>query len=244
MNSSTSKPAPTSAADEDVVMPALPVVDPHFHLWNTQGYTYFAPEFLADAKSGHKVEAGVYVECGMAYSDDARVPFRPVGETVHAVKQAELIAGSGHGFALGILGGADLTLGAAVRPVLEAHVEAGKGRFRGIRARVAQDADPAAAYPPDTGYPEDTHLLQDEAFRAGAKCVADMGLVLDVWGLHPQLDDLYDFAAACPDVKIFSSIIAGDLSGSATMPDAVPKCSRNGLRPFARPRPCPTFTSS
>ena len=54
----------------------------------------------------------------------------------------------------GIVGHADLRLGARVQEVLEAHIRAGGGRFRGIRHITAWDADPtlmnpAYAPPPD-----------------------------------------------------------------------------------------------
>ena len=42
--------------------------------------------------------------------------------------------------AAGIVGFADLTLGDRVEPVLEAHVRAGGGRFRGVRHSAAWDA--------------------------------------------------------------------------------------------------------
>ena len=38
-----------------------------------------------------------------------------------------------------------------------------------------------------------------------------MGLVLDVWGLHPQLDDLHDFADAYPDIEILINHCGGPL---------------------------------
>ena len=41
----------------------------------------------------------------------------------------------------GIVGHADLKLGDAVREVLEAHIAAGGGRFRGIRQSASWDAD-------------------------------------------------------------------------------------------------------
>ena len=54
----------------------------------------------------------------------------------------------------GIVGHADLRLGARVRDVLEAHIRAGGNRFRGIRHITAWDADPALmnpAYAPPPG---------------------------------------------------------------------------------------------
>ena len=64
----------------------------------------------------------------------------------------------------GIVGHADLTLGAGSSQVLEAHIRAGGDRFRGIRHITAWDADqsvrnPAYAPPPD--------LLADQTFREG-----------------------------------------------------------------------------
>ena len=47
----------------------------------------------------------------------------------------------------GIVGHADMFLGSRVEPVLEAHVKAGNGRFRGIRHITAWDPDPVVMNP-------------------------------------------------------------------------------------------------
>jgi predicted TIM-barrel fold metal-dependent hydrolase len=197
--------------EEEIVLPDLPIVDSHIHLWNLTGFDYFVPDYLADVGAGHNVQASVYVECGMSYSDDERIHFRPVGETAYVLEQVKQSSGSGHNLAAAILGSADLTLGAAaVRPLLQAHIEAGKGRFRGIRSRVAWDADPQAGYGNSAGYPKENILLTD-SFLEGARCLAELGLVLDVWAFHTQLNDLAKFAARCPELKLLINHVGGPL---------------------------------
>jgi L-fuconolactonase len=203
-------PVSEKPAAETIVDPTLPIVDAHFHLWKGSGYDYFAPDYLADVNSGHNVEASVYVECGMAYSSDSRPQFRPVGEMRHVLVQVELARGSRHDFAAGILGAADLHRGAAIRPVIEAHLTAAEGRFRGIRARAAWDADPAAEYGVSRGYPE-AQILKEPAFLDGAACLADMGLVLDIWAFHTQLDDIARVAARFPQLNILIDHCGGPL---------------------------------
>jgi L-fuconolactonase len=198
------------AAREEAVLPELPIVDPHIHLWPTSDFDYFAPQLIEDVRSGHKVEATVYVECGMRYSSDPRLAFQPVGETGYVLEQVKLAEGSGHDLAAGILGAADLSLGDAVMPVLEAHVAAGQGRFRGIRARAAWHPDPAAGYPPDSGYPQ-TDALKEDSFLAGARCIGRLGLVMDVWAFHTQLSDIAALAAKCPDLPIMIDHCGGPL---------------------------------
>src|SRR6266403_836904 len=170
---------------EDVVMPDLPIVDPHIHLWNLRGFNYFVPELLQDVHSGHKVEATVYVECGMGNSSDPRVEFRPVAETEFVLEQVKLADGSDHDLAAGIVGGGDLMLGERLRPVLEAHIAAGKGRFRGIRAFVAWHPNSAVGYPVTARYAQ-TNVMREDSFVTGARCIADTGLVLDIWAFHTQ----------------------------------------------------------
>ena len=207
MNSNTTDDNP---AREEVVLPNLAIVDPHIHLWNLTGFDYFAPQLIEDVRSGHKVEATVYVECSMRHSNDPRPAFRPVGETKYVLEQVKLAEGSGHDLAAGILGCADLMDGDAVRPVLEAHIEAGKGRFRGIRARGAWDAEPGVGYEPSTNYPQ-INVLREDAFLKGARCVADLGLVLDIWTFHTLLDDAATLAAKCPEVPIMIDHCGGPL---------------------------------
>ena len=42
-----------AAADESVLEPDLPIVDPHHHLWQRGDHRYFLDELLADLNTGH-----------------------------------------------------------------------------------------------------------------------------------------------------------------------------------------------
>ena len=190
-----------AATPEAALDPDLPICDPHHHLWNHPGNPYLAQEFLRDTAGGHHVTHSIYIECGQMYREDGPEELRPIGETefVRAVtdastrEQAERTA-----VAAGIVGFADLTLGPAVAGVLEAHVEAGKGRFRGIRPACAWDASPEVYNYRDT--PQG--MLLDRKFREGVALLQEFDLALDVWIYHPQLAELEDLAKAFPDLPI------------------------------------------
>jgi L-fuconolactonase len=198
-----------NGSTEEVVQPDLPIVDSHIHLWNLTGFDYFAPEFLADVAAGHKVEASVYVECGMAYSDNVQPEMKVVGETEYVLRQIEEAKGSSHNLCAAILGSADMSLGDRIQPVLEAHVQAGQGKFKGIRSRVAWDPDPIAGYG-ETGYPS-ANIVRSDSFFDAARHIRDLGLVLDVWGFHTQLDDVHSFASKVPDLSVVVDHVGGPL---------------------------------
>ena len=207
------------ATAEAVLEPDLPIVDPHHHLWDrpardpaTLGHDferaiagvdrYLLPELLADMNSGHNVIATVFIECGSMYRADAAGPMKPVGETEFVNGVAAMSASGGYGPAracAGIVGHADLMLGSAVAKVLDAHLVAGGGRFRGIRHSVSHDADsnvlgPLARRPPG--------VFKEAAFRAGFAELSRAGLSFDAWLLEPQLPELIDLARAFPDTPI------------------------------------------
>jgi L-fuconolactonase len=207
----------TSATDngregnaEPIVRPEVPVVDSHMHLWNLSGFEYFAPEYLQDIGTGHNVEASVYIECGMRYSHCPDPNYRTVGETDYVLQQIKSGQAAAHQLAAGIIGSANLLMGEAVRPVLEAHIRAGRGRFRGIRARVTWDPDPLAGYHGRADFPQE-NIIPYQTFLEGARCVEDLGLVLETWGFHPQLQELRGVAAQCPSLKIVLNHLGGPL---------------------------------
>ena len=121
---------------EAALEPELPIVDPHHHLWDHPGSRYMLDEIIRDTASGHRVLATVFVECMSMYRAEGPEPMRPVGETEFVNGIAAQSASGQYGqtrVAAGIVGFADLTLGAAVEPVLQAHIAAAPARFRGIR---------------------------------------------------------------------------------------------------------------
>ncbi len=193
---------------EDAIDPDLPICDPHHHLWDHPGSQYLVDEFLADLGGGHHVVKTVFVECRQFYSETGTENFRPVGETVRVDQMASAMpAGSSTQVAAGIIGFADLTLGDAVRPVLEAHLDA-SARFRGIRYASAWDADErihnAHTLPPQ-------YLLGSGDFRNGLAQLVDLGLSFDAWLYHLQIPELTDLAQANPELSIILNHMAGPL---------------------------------
>ena len=177
---------------EEILEPELPIVDPHHHLWDRPGWRYLLDELLADLNSGHNVVATVFVECWAMHRADGPEEMRPVGETEFVNGVAAMSASDIYGptrVCAGIVGHADLRLEAAVQEVLEAHLRAGGGRFRGIRHIVAWDADASAFNPAPPG------LLADKAFREGFARLAPLDMSFDAWLYHPQIDELTDAVA-------------------------------------------------
>jgi L-fuconolactonase len=220
MNASTAATTATTASSpvrqewldrrlEEILEPDLPIVDPHHHLWDRPGWRYLLDELLADLNSGHRIIATVFLQCRAMHRADGPEALRPVGETEFVNGVAAMSASGGYGPArvcAGIVGHADLTLGAPVRDVLAAHIRAGGDRFRGIRHTNAWESSvPRPSNAPRPG------LLADPAFRAGFAELAPLGLSFDAWMYHPQIPELTDLARAFPDTAIVLNHVGGPL---------------------------------
>ena len=196
---------------EEILEPELPIVDPHHHLWDRPGWRYLLDELLADIDTGHNVVGTVFVQCRAMYRADGPEEFRPVGETEFVNGVAAMSASGGYGPAricAGIVGHADLRLGARVQDVLEAHVQAGGDRFRGIRHITAWDADETVmnpAYSPPPG------LLAEQTFREGFARLGPLGMSFDAWLYFPQIDELAALARAFPGTPIVLNHVGGPL---------------------------------
>ena len=187
---------------EDIIDTARPIVDPHHHLWDRGGQRYLIEEMAADIATGHNVVATVYVDCRSMYRASGPEAFRPVGEVEFANGVAAMGASGAYGRALicaGIVSHVNLLLGDQAKPVLEAEIAAGNGRFRGIRHSTAWDADADAA---GMYANRPRGLLLDPAFRKGFAQLVPLGLSFDAWLFHPQIGELADLARAFPDTKI------------------------------------------
>jgi predicted TIM-barrel fold metal-dependent hydrolase len=182
---------------EQAIEPALPIVDAHHHFYDRPGWTYLHADYAADARSGHAVQASVYMQALTRYRADGPEALRPVGETAFVV--ASTAGARTPEIAKGIVGYADLRLGAGVAAVLDAHAQAGRGRFRGVRHLTTWDADGSLANPL-TAAPQG--LLRDAAYRAGLAQLQAQGLSYDAWLFWPQLPELMEVAAAFPALPI------------------------------------------
>ncbi len=205
---------------EHILEPELPIVDPHHHLWiRPKGAfpppphhpflaaiknldRYLVEDLLGDMTSGHNVRATVFVECRSMYRADGPEALRCVGETEFVNGQAAICASGLFGdlrACAGIVGYADLQMGAAVEDVLRSHIAAGHGRFRGIRSSASSDPDANVLGPLPGRAPG---LYRDPKFREGFAVLHRLGLSFDAWLLEPQLPDLIDLARAFPETTI------------------------------------------
>ncbi|MFU8815080.1 MAG: amidohydrolase family protein [Pseudomonadales bacterium] len=216
-------------APEAVLEPELPIVDPHHHLWDIRTFTtepyasfqqkvYLCQEIADDIRSsGHNVVQTVFAQCGAFYRADGPDELKCVGETefahgIYAMSNSG-IYGSAR-LCAGIFGSADLRLGAAVEPVLQAHLAA-SANFRGVR----------------TAFPSDL----DDTFLRGYGLLGKYGLSFDNWSPDfDRLPGLARLADANTDVPVIVNHLGGKVDPGAS-PDVVARW-RAGIDAVAR---CP-----
>lgn len=196
---------------EAILEPDIPIIDTHHHLWDYPNNRYLIDEITADLQCGHNIVGTVFLECNAMWRQAGPVEMQPVGETEFVAGIAAMSDSGGYGptrIAQGIVGFAELALGERVRPVLEAHVRAGGGRFKGIRYATGWDASPVIGNSHSGSGP---HVLQRPEVRKGLRQLADLGLSFDAWVFHPQLSDVVEIARALPDLTIIMGHCGGPL---------------------------------
>ena len=150
----------------------MPIIDPHHHVRDRVGARYLFHDFLEDLSScGHNIRATVMIESGDMFRASGPPELRPVGETEFLNGVARCSRSGKYGPTLagaGIVGCPDLRLGDRVRPVIEACIAAGGGRFCGVRNLLAwhESAELGGSAH------RSARLMQDASFRAGLACLA------------------------------------------------------------------------
>jgi L-fuconolactonase len=197
---------------EVALEPALPIVDAHHHLYGevADTHNYRIQDLARDMAGGHRVIGTVYVEAYQwAWRRAGPESLRPVGEVEWIVGLTGVPTQSTSGtcrVGAGIVSSADLTLGAGVSEVLEAQLEAGQGRLRGVRHHAAYDDGLVGSFIKHLPVP---HLLMDPAFRKGFAELHPRGLSFDAWIYHNQIGELIDLADAFPDTRIVLDHVGG-----------------------------------
>ena len=231
---------------EEALEPELAICDPHHHLWDKRparvAERYLLDEILEDVGAGHNVVSTVFIECGAMFRADADEALRPVGETEFVNGIAAMSASNEYGavrIAAGIVGRANLCLGDGVATVLDAHLEAGGGRFRGIRHIAAWDPDTTmqrGRLNPGPG------LYQREDFRTGFRHLAPRQLSFELWCYHHQIPEATALARAFPDTTLILNHFGGPIGvgGYAGQSDQVYADWRVAIAELAR---CPNVVA-
>jgi predicted TIM-barrel fold metal-dependent hydrolase len=197
---------------EEALEPALPIVDSHHHVWGKEPlepFEYYDLEslFTDKTESGHNIIATVYVDSLSGYRIEGPEPMRVVGETEFADRIAEVAQRRGcrtAGACASIIAHANLMLGSAVGPVLDAHMAASL-RFRGIRHLTAFSPDlPQLCF-------AEADLMMQPAFREGFAQLVARGLVFDAWLHQTQLPELLSLAQEFPTARIVLDHTGGPL---------------------------------
>ena len=183
---------------EDVLDPGIPICDPHHHLWDKPGDRYMIDEISRDVGSGHNIVQTVFVEVDAMYRSSGPEEMRPIGESewvrgIGAQSDSGLYGRTK--VATGIVGYANLNLGAGVEPVLEAMESVSSGRFRSVRHTCSWDEyEPLRSH--RSGWPG---MMAETKFREGLSKLIDRGHSFDALVYHPQLSELTELVDAFPN---------------------------------------------
>lgn len=189
------------ADKEEILEPDLAIVDTHHHLHVHHESRYLVPDLQADMATAGNVIGTVFVQSGGNFfyrrigSDEMRV----VGETEVIVSMTK-----GHkNVANGIIGYADLMVGSRIGKVLDAHMELGDNRFRGVRQLTIWDKSDSVRYYLHSPFRMPTEgMVMDKTFREGFAELSRRKLVFDCTPSHTQLDEVTDLAKTFPDTTI------------------------------------------
>jgi len=187
---------------ESPVDPHRPIIDPHHHLWPEPGALLYGPSHLAaDTGAGHNIVATLFMECHAAHHRDGAKHLRPIGETEFVAASADWLTAE-HPDAppiAGIIGTADLADGEHLDEVLDAHIEAAGGRFRGIRDALARATEPEVMMIAGMN-PAGKYAGTD--FRAGVRRLGERSLTYDSWHYHHQNHEFLELARAVPETTM------------------------------------------
>ena len=200
---------------EDPILPNIPIIDPHHHLWDVGFGRYYIEELLEDINSsGHNILSTVYIMSSSntkIYSKDGLEEFKPLTEIEFATsegKRADLIPNNKVKVNASIVGSVDLTYGNKLQPVLEKAVNISEGRLKGIRMLLASHTDPRIS---SGAVKSDLGLMLHPNFIEGAKCIQNANLSLDFWIYHTQLNEMEKIARALPELTIILNHIGGPI---------------------------------
>jgi len=202
---------------EEIVDQDIEIIDPHHHLWpgtpRTDGVSsdnrYLLEDLWNDTQSGHKVLKTVFVECGQGYYESGSEAMKPVGETKFVAQVTEEAKQDTSKAQIeGIVGHADMMLGNSAREVLEAHLEQGKGKFKGIRHGASWDDSDEIRNSHSNPI---QHIYLDDKFQQGVEQLDALNLTLDAWNYHKQIKELTELAKCFPDLKIVQNHFGGPL---------------------------------
>jgi len=200
---------------EDPILPNIPIIDPHHHLWDVGFGRYYIEELLEDINSsGHNILSTVYIMSSSntkIYSKDGLEEFKPLTEIEFATsegKRADLIPNNKVKVNASIVGSVDLTYGNKLQPVLEKAVNISEGRLKGIRMLLASHIDPRIS---SGAVKSDLGLMLHPNFIDGAKCIQNANLSLDFWIYHTQLNEMEKIARALPELTIILNHIGGPI---------------------------------
>jgi len=177
---------------EDIIEPGLPIIDPHHHLWREgQGLHYTINELHGDTDNGHNIVKTLFMECGSSYRTDGPEHLRCVGETEFI---AEVVAADPTKLIAGLVAHADLRRD-DLDEILDAHVTASRGLFRGIRHALSHAVQPEGLAIPGRA---PAGLSADPEFRRGVARLGERGFTYDTWHYHYQNAEFADLARAVP----------------------------------------------
>jgi predicted TIM-barrel fold metal-dependent hydrolase len=185
---------------EEIIDHDIEIIDPHHHLWpgppRTDGVSaenrYLLEDLWKDTESGHKILKTVFVECGQGYFEHGPEAMKPVGETKFVIEVAdEATLDTSKAQIEGIVGHADMMLGSSAKEVLEAHLEQGKGKFKGIRHGASWDESEEIRNSHSIPI---RHIYLDSQFQQGVEQLDALNLTLDAWNYHNQINELTELA--------------------------------------------------